>query len=182
MGNKETYVCTQFLNLSSRSHLAPVALTGDISNSYGLPMHFIKFALNWMQAAQEGLKCEKCSVLPIKSKLFVTSGQDSNNNNNNNTWRTIALVVVGLFVAVCIGFCFYKKVISKPSQTSPPEQHKSDENEALCEVNGTKELLERKNVSNASIWPRFEHRSAIIALQTFRMQNMQNTRAFCYFS
>lgn len=103
-----------------------------------------------MQAAQEGLKCEKRSVLPIKSKLFVTSGQDSN-NNNNNTWRTIALVVVGLFVAVCIGFCFYKKVISKPSQTSPPEQHKSDENEALFEVNGTKELLERKNVSNASI-------------------------------
>ena len=106
-----------------------------------------------MQAAQEGLKCKKCSVLPIKSKLFVTSGKDSNNNSNknNNNWRTIALVVVGLFVAVCIGFCFYKKVISKPSQTSPPEQHKSDESEALCEVNGTKELLERKNVSNASI-------------------------------
>lgn len=93
-----------------------------------------------MQAAQEGLKCEKCSVLPIKSKLFVTSGKDSNNNsnNNNNTWRTIALVVVGLFVAVCIGFCFYKKVIRKPSQTSPPEQPKSDESEALFEVNGTK--------------------------------------------
>lgn len=137
MGNKETYVCTQFLNLSSRSHLAPVALTGDISNRYGLPMHFIKFALNWIQAAQEGLKCEKCSVLPIKSKLFVTSGKDSN-NNNNNTWRTIAFVVVGLFVAVCIGFCFYKKVISRPSQMSPPEQPKSNESEPLCEVNGTK--------------------------------------------
>ena len=100
-----------------------------------------------MQAAQEGLKCEKCSVLPIKSKLFVTSGKDSNNNsnNNNNTWRTIALVVAGLFVAVCVaglfvaGFCFYKTVISKPSQTSPPEQNKSDENEVLCEANGNKE-------------------------------------------
>ena len=156
MGNKETYVCTQFLNLSSRSHLAPVALTGDISqnnNRYGLPRHFIKFALNWMQAAQEGLKCKKCSVLPIKSKLFVTSGKDSNNNtnNNNNTWKTIALVVVGLFVVVCIGFCFYKKVISKPSQTSPPDQNKSDENEALCEANGTKEencLKERMSATN----------------------------------
>ena len=117
------------------------------SNHYGLPMHFIKFALNWMQAAQEGLECEKCTVLPIKSKLFVTSGKDSNNNsnNNNNTWRTIALVVAGLFVAVCVaglfvaGFCFYKKVISIPSQTSPPEQNISDENEALCEANGNKE-------------------------------------------
>ena len=91
-----------------------------------------------MQAAQEGLECEKCTVLPIKSKLFVTSGKDSNNNsnNNNNTWRTIALVVAGLFVA---GFCFYKKVISIPSQTSPPEQNISDENEALCEANGNKE-------------------------------------------
>ncbi|CAH3192271.1 unnamed protein product, partial [Porites evermanni] len=66
----------------------------------------------------------------------IIKGKDSNNNsnNNNNTWRTIALVVVGLFVAVCIGFCFYKKVISKPSQTSPPEQHKSDEDETLLTV------------------------------------------------
>ena len=46
MGNKEAYVCRQFLNLSSRSHLALVALTGDISKGYGLPMHFIKFALD----------------------------------------------------------------------------------------------------------------------------------------
>lgn len=67
----------------------------------------------------------------------IIKGKDSN-NNNNNTWRTIAFVVVGLFVAVCIGFCFYKKVISRPSQMSPPEQPKSNEIEPLCEVNGTK--------------------------------------------
>lgn len=103
-----------------------------------------------MQAAQAGLKCKKCIVLPIKSKLFVTLGKDSS-KNNNNTWRTIALVVVGLFVAVCIGFCFYKKVISKPSQASPPEQNKSDENEVLCEANGTKEencLKERMSATH----------------------------------
>lgn len=82
-----------------------------------------------MQAAQEGLKCKRCTVLPIKLRLFVTSGKDS-----NNTWMIIAIVSATLFavVVVVIGMTlcvrFYKGKMKK-SQMDPTVLYNSKEDQ-----------------------------------------------------
>ena len=85
-------------------------------------------------------------MLPIKSKLFVTLGKDSNNSssnnntNNNKEWVIIAIVFIILFVIGLIGATWYVCVCKKKmntSQNSPTVRYNTQEEQAALQPQTT---------------------------------------------